>query len=283
MLTEPDFWFQSQRGLVSDIERLFGEIAVGAGLPIMQVYANGTASALKSDGSPVTEADMRAEAFILEQLERYCGGTPVIAEESMAAGQKAAIAERFILVDPLDGTKEFIDRRDEFTVNIALIESGQPVAGAIYAPALNTLWIGGTRGARSATLDPGQMLSSAQDERPIHARPWPGPQAIGVASRNHSDEETERFLSALAVGERRSRGSSLKFCLLAAAEADVYPRFGPTMEWDVAAGHAILNAAGGTVTKPDGTPFTYGKINEGFRNGPFIGWGDKSKAYQSKS
>jgi 3'(2'), 5'-bisphosphate nucleotidase len=268
---------------VRDIEKLFGEIAVAAGLPIMQVYEAGAASALKSDGSPVTEADTRAEALILEQLARYCGGIPVIAEESMAAGHKAAIAERFILVDPLDGTKEFVHRRDEFTVNIALIEAGKPVAGAIYAPAIDTLWTGGEIGARRARLAPGQSHSTATDDMPIHTRPWPGADAIAVASRSHADEETDRFLADLVIGERRSRGSSLKFCLLAAAEADVYPRFGPTMEWDVAAGHAILAAAGGVVTQPDGAPFTYGKISDGFRNGAFIAWGDPHQAHQSKS
>ena len=266
-----------------DIEKLFAEIAVAAGLPIMQVYAAGAASALKSDGSPVTEADIRAEALILEQLARFCGGIPVIAEESMAAGQRAAIAERFILVDPLDGTKEFVHRRDEFTVNIALIEAGQPVAGAIYAPAIGKLWTGGETGARRCRLAPGQSQSAATDDTAIHTRPWPGPEAIAVASRSHADEETDRFLSSLIVSERRSRGSSLKFCLLAAGEADVYPRFGPTMEWDVAAGHAILAAAGGVVAQPDGTPFLYGKINDGFRNGPFVGWGDPHQVHQSKS
>ena len=266
-----------------DIEKLFGEIAVAAGLPIMQVYEAGAACTVKPDGSPVTEADTRAEALILDQLARLCGGVPVIAEESMAAGHTAAIAERFILVDPLDGTKEFIHRRHEFTVNIALIELGQPIAGAIYAPALGKLWIGGARGARRSRLDPGQALATAKDDVAIRTRPWPGAGAIGVASRSHADEETDHFLTALSVGERRSRGSSLKFCLLASGDADVYPRFSPTMEWDVAAGHAILVAAGGTVTKPDGKAFCYGKVDEGFLNGPFVGWGDPRQIYKSMS
>lgn len=247
----------------------------------MQVYADGAASTLKTDGSPVTEADMRAEALILERLAQHCSDIPVIAEESMAAGQCGSAGERFILVDPLDGTKEFINRRDEFTVNIALVENGRPVAGAIYAPALNLLWTGGASGARQYRVQPGALLSSASETHAIHARPWPGASAIGVASRSHADAETDAFLSKMAVGERRSSGSSLKFCLVASGEADVYPRFGPTMEWDIAAGHAILVAAGGCVTHPDGTPFCYGKTADGFRNGPFIAWGDP--AYQSRS
>lgn len=266
-----------------DIERLFGEIAVAAGLPIMQVYAAGAASVIKSDGSPVTEADTLAEALILDRLSRHGSGLPVIAEESMAAGQSAAIAERFILVDPLDGTKEFIHRRDEFTVNIALIEAGQPVAGAIYAPALGRLWIGGERGAQEMILAPGEPLSKATSVRTIRTRRWPGNAAIGMASRSHADVDTDHFLSRLTISERRSVGSSLKFCVLAAGDADVYPRFGPTMEWDVAAGHAILIAAGGVVIKPDGAAFHYGKVDNGFRNGPFVAWGDRSYAHQFMS
>lgn len=262
-------------------EALFGEIAVAAGLPIMQVYAQGAAETLKPDGSPVTEADMRAEDLILARLEQHCSGIPVIAEESMAAGRCGEAAARFILVDPLDGTKEFINRRDEFTVNIALIEKGVPVAGAIYAPALGLLWTGGEHGAHEFAVEPGAALRTARTSRAIHTRHWPGAAAIGVASRSHADAETDAFLSKLQVGERRSSGSSLKFCLVAAGEADVYPRFGPTMEWDIAAGHAILKAAGGCVTHPGGAPFHYGKSGDGFRNGPFIAWGDP--AYQLKS
>ena len=264
-----------------DLEILFGEIAVAAGLPIMQVYAEGAASTLKNDGSPVTEADMRAEDLILARLAQHCAGVPIVAEESMAAGRACTIGERFILVDPLDGTKEFINRRDEFTVNIALIEHGAPVAGAIYAPALGRLWTGGPHGAHEAEIAPGEALSTARALRTIATRPWPSDTAIGVASRSHSDSETEAFLTKMHVAERQSRGSSLKFCLVATGDADVYPRFGPTMEWDIAAGHAILVAAGGCVTDPQGAPFHYGKSDQGFLNGPFIAWGDR--AYQSRS
>lgn len=261
-----------------NLAQLFGTLAVAAGQPIMEVYARGPTSAVKSDGSPVTEADMRAEEFILDQLARHCPNIPVIAEESMAAGHRAAIAEQFILVDPLDGTKEFIHRRDEFTVNIALIEAGHPVAGAIYAPAFNQLWIGGEDGAFFCNIPPGEHRHDAFQFTAIRTRPWPMKKSMGVASRSHADSETDAFLAQLHVSERHSRGSSLKFCLVAAGEADVYPRFSPTMEWDIAAGHAILLAAGGCVTKPDGSPVHYGKIDQGFLNGPFVAWGDP--AYQ---
>ena len=266
---------------VLPIDMQFGAIAVAAGQPIMEIYAKGAAADFKPDGSPVTEADMLAETLILARLAEYWPDVPVVAEESMAAGQCGTTGERFILVDPLDGTKEFIHRRDEFTVNIALIEQGRPVAGAIYAPALGKLWIGGQDGARSCMVEPGAALPPGSDWVPITTRPWPGPDAVGVASRSHADAETDAFLARMHIAERRSRGSSLKFCLLAKGEADLYPRFGPTMEWDIAAGHAILSAAGGCVTDVTGRDFRYGKCDAGFRNGPFIAWGDPRFAHQS--
>ena len=269
--------------LVLPIELQFGDIAVAAGLPIMEVYAQGATAETKPDGSPVTEADMLAEALILERLSAQWPDIPVVAEESMAAGQCGASGERFILVDPLDGTKEFIHRRDEFTVNIALIEQGRPVAGAIYAPALGKLWIGGPQGARSCMVTPGASLPSPSAWVPIKTRPWPGPQAVGVASRSHADAESDASLARMNISERRSRGSSLKFCLLAKGEADLYPRFGPTMEWDIAAGHAILTAAGGCVTDEAGRDFRYGKRDDAYRNGPFIAWGDPRFAHHALS
>lgn len=265
---------------VLPIELRFGAIAVAAGLPIMDIYAQGATANWKDDGSPVTEADVRAEALILAALAESYPDVPVVAEESMAAGRGGAAGQRFILVDPLDGTKEFIHRRDEFTVNIALIEDGQPVAGAIYAPALGKLWIGGAYGARSCMVEPGAPLPADEHWLDIHTRRWPGKDAVGVASRSHADAETDAFLARMNIIDRRSRGSSLKFCLLAKGEADLYPRFGPTMEWDIAAGHAILLAAGGCVTDEVGRSFHYGKTEQGFRNGPFIAWGDPLAARQ---
>lgn len=265
---------------MQDLEKLFGEIAVAAGVPIMDVYAKGVTNSIKADGSPVTEADMRAEELILQRLAQSCGGIPVIAEESMAAGRDFTIADQFILVDPLDGTKEFIHRRDEFTVNLALIVHGRPVAGAIFAPALGRLWIGGESGARHQRLRPGTVHPTWHDQDRVHSRRFQQDHAIAVASRSHADAETDAFLSRLAIQQRLSRGSSLKFCLIATGEADVYPRFSPTMEWDIAAGHAILSAAGGCVTDPAGHALSYGKTQQGFCNGPFVAWGDP--AYQAR-
>lgn len=266
-----------------DIEFAFADMAVAAGQPIMEIYAAGIDPAAKADGSPVTEADMRAEDLILERLAQLYPSIPVIAEERMAAGQKAALGETFILVDPLDGTKEFIHRRDEFTVNIALIEKGRPIAGAIYAPALERLWIGGRQGAFTLAIAPGAAWSAqprimAERMEPIHTRAWPHEHAIGVASRSHADAETDAYLTRFHVQERRSQGSSLKFCLVASGQADLYPRFSPTMEWDIAAGDAILTAAGGCVLTPEGALFPYGKMDHTFRNGAFIAWGDRAHA-----
>ena len=243
--------------------------ALAAGRIVMKVYEADGAHRAKSDGSPVTDADEQAEALILAALAKQFPDVPVIAEESVARGQVPAVARRFFLVDPLDGTREFVNRNGEFTVNIALIEDGGPVAGAVYAPALGQLYFGGARawGTDIATGSTGPIDGVA-----IHARPQPD-RLVAVASRSHGDADTERFLATLPIAERRGIGSSLKFCLVAAGEADVYPRFGPTMEWDTAAGHAVLAAAGGRLVGADGAAFAYGKAATGFRNGGFVAWG----------
>ena len=248
------------------------EIAVAAGPAVMEVYASGGSVSSKADGSPVTLADERAEAIICERLGRVLPETPVIAEEMVARGRRIAIADRFLLVDPLDGTKEFISRNGEFTINVALIESGRPVAGAVYAPVLNRLWFGGER-AFVCDVPVGAGLPNSSTWRRIHARAAPEGLVV-LASRSHLDVETEAFLARLPVAERRAAGSSLKFCLVAEGLADVYPRFGPTMEWDTAAGDAVVRAAGGTVLDPSGGLLAYGKVRDDLRNGSFVAWGD---------
>jgi 3'(2'), 5'-bisphosphate nucleotidase len=181
-------------------------------------------------------------------------------------------------VDPLDGTREFLGPSGEFTVNIALVESGRPVCGVVYAPALGRIWRGSLRGgAAVASLPPGADPAAA-DWRPIRARPRPAADWTALASRSHLDAETQGFLAGLPIGEYRGIGSSLKFCLLAEGMADVYPRFGPTMEWDTAAGQAVLESAGGRVETPSGGDFTYGKAAHGFRNGAFVAWGAPGSA-----
>lgn len=258
-----------------DLASLFGTIAVGAGAAILPHRVMSDQAEHKADGSPVTEADRASERFIIEALRRHLPDVPVIAEEEQAAGLDRMIGDRFILVDPLDGTREFIKGRDEFAVNIGLIEKGRPVAGAVYAPAISQLWIGG-REAYRMTVGAGASLQTARDRQPIKTRMTPDAGWIVVASRSHPDKTTGDFIDALPVGERISAGSSLKFCLVAEGRADVYPRFGPTMEWDVAAGHAIILAAGGTVVDGEGRPFRYGK--EKFKSGPFIALGQERLA-----
>ena len=239
-------------------------LARAAGDAIMRIYATDFAVRGKDDASPVTEADERAEALILPELARLAPDVPAVSEEEAAAGRIPAVGERFWLVDPLDGTKEFIGRNGEFTVNIALIEHGQPVLGVVFAPALDRLFAG------AAGL--GAFVEDKGVRRPIATRKPPAEGLTVVASRSHGDAEAlAAFLAGRKVAEQTNAGSSLKLCLVAAGEADVYPRLGRTMEWDVAAGDAVLRAAGGCVHTLDGSPLNYGKAD--FANPHFAAWG----------
>jgi len=242
-----------------------------AGGAIMAVYATDFAVQTKPDESPVTVADEAAEKIILADLAAIAPGIPVVAEEAVAAGQVPVIAERFFLVDPLDGTKEFISRRDEFTVNVALIEAGEPLLGVVFAPARHELFWGDVRAGKAGRIDADPDGTMPSLGNPIAARPAPARGLTAVASRSHRTPETDAFLANYPITEFRSIGSSLKFCLVATGEADIYPRLGTTMEWDTAAGHAVLAAAGGRVTGLAGEPFRYGK--PGFRNGNFVARG----------
>jgi len=249
-----------------------GNIASEAGKVIMTIRACEISVNLKSDGSPVTQADIKAEHLIRARLAEIMPNLTIIAEESFEAGCSDPAPESFLLVDPLDGTREFLSGQTDFTVNIALIGAGQPIVGAICAPALDQVYLGGATAFR-ADLQPGGVLPALQALTVMEASPVPGSDMRAVASRSHPDPKTERFLGGLPITERRSAGSSLKFCLIARGEADVYPRLAPTMEWDTAAGHAILNAAGGSVRGLDGSPLRYGKADVGFKNDGFIAWG----------
>jgi 3'(2'), 5'-bisphosphate nucleotidase len=222
----------------------------------------------------VTAADLAADEVIRHDLAQYLPGVVVITEESCPTAT-AAHADRFVLVDPLDGTREFIKGSTEFTVNIALIEHGTPVAGAVYAPALGLLYVGGKAAyhARLANTDADPALGAMQ---PIAVRPPPPEGWHVVVSRSHLDPATKEWIARHRIAEHRPAGSSLKFCLVAEGEADVYPRLGPTMECDTAAGHAVLIAAGGAVMDLDGRPMRYGKPD--FRNGSFIAWGKRAGA-----
>lgn len=258
----------------NDIASIFARLAVEAGRAILSVRLAGAPAGLKSDGSPVTEADLAADHCIRMGLAAALPGIPVVTEES-AESHVATGSDRFILVDPLDGTREFVAGRDEFTVNIALIDSGVPIAGAIYAPALGRLYVAGAE-ARDLDVQPDAPVPSWQDMQKMAAVPVPASAWRAVASRSHLDEDTKLWMSERPIGEFCAAGSSLKFCAVAQGGADVYPRMATTMEWDTAAGHAILLAAGGTVETADGAPLRYGKHADGFRNPPFIAWGRRS-------
>lgn len=251
-------------------------IAARAGVEIMDVYNAHGSARLKRDGSPVTDADERAEALIVAELHKQFPGVPVIAEEAASRGDQPSLgASSFFLVDPLDGTKEFVSRNGEFTVNIALIEQGVPIAGVVFAPSLGNLYLGGERASVIALIS-GQMPDNAA-MRTIVARPV-GRTMTAIVSRSHGGPDTEAFLRTLPIIDRRSIGSSLKFCLLASGEADVYPRLSPTMEWDTAAGHAVLRASGGDVVGLDQVPLRYGKLDAAFRNPSFIAWGRRDSS-----
>jgi len=248
--------------------------AMEAGGAVQRIYLGGFSVHAKDDASPVTEADHEAEAIILEHLVRSAPQIPVVAEEAVSAGRVPQVGHEFFLVDPLDGTKEFIARRGEFTVNIALVRSGTPVLGVVYAPASGDLY-GGAVSSRQAFRVRQDALAPHADaarwRQPIHVRPVPEHGLTAVASRSHRTPETDAYLRRYPIAQQVSIGSSLKFCLIAQGDADLYPRFGPTMEWDTAAGHAVLAAAGGTVVDGGGGPLRYGK--PGFRNGWFIASG----------
>jgi 3'(2'), 5'-bisphosphate nucleotidase len=251
----------------------FIEAAQRAGVAIWSIHQGDIAVTTKADDSPVTAADHAAEAIILEALSRLIPDVPVVAEEEVAAGRMPEVADRFLLVDPLDGTKEFIRRGTDFTVNIALVESGAPTLGVVYAPARSQMYAGDVKTGTALAFDIAPASDTAPGpRRSLKVRPV-GERLAAVASKSHDTPQTEAYLKACGVAERVSIGSSLKFCLVAAGEADLYPRAGPTCEWDTGAGHAVLVAAGGRVVDLAGAPLAYGKprfFNPGFvATGPY--------------
>ena len=254
-----------------ELAQLFAAIASNAGVKVMDVYNSDFEHRTKADYSPVSDADERAEEIILARLEEALPGVPVLAEERASRdGVGGKQWDTFLLVDPVDGTREFINRRGDFTVNIALICHGVPIAGAVYAPARKEMYFGGASAQLIEDFAPGEKLRAG---RQLSTRAYPAEGLTAITSASHLDDQTKAFVAARNVASQVAIGSSLKFRWVAAGKADVYPRFGPTMEWDTAAGHAVLTAAGGRVIRPDGAPFLYCKGSEGFRNGPFIAWG----------
>lgn len=250
-------------------------LALEAGKLIMDIYESDFDVARKDDASPVTEADERAERLILAGLGEAEPGLVVIAEESVAAGHIPEHGTRFALVDPLDGTKEFINKRGEFTVNIAIIEHGRPVMGVVYAPALSRLFLAEAPDrAWQAEAAPGAEMPAPEARRALRIRACPPAGVTAIASKSHRSPETDAFLENFDTADIVSAGSSLKFCLIAAGEADLYPRMGRTMEWDTAAGQAVAEAAGARVLCEDNTPLLYGKRERGYDNPHFIVYGD---------
>jgi len=241
------------------------KLAVQAGDLIMDIYKTNFDVHTKGDNSPVTQADQLAEDLIMKGIKEISGSSfPIIGEEAFSDGKSPDIDDSaFWLVDPLDGTKEFISKNGEFTVNIALIDGGRPVLGVVHAPALGHTYLGSPHGA-FADLD-------GSGPKPIQCRPLPSDGLTALVSRSHKSPETETFLTDFVIKEEMSAGSSLKFCNVARGVADIYPRLGRTMEWDTAAGHAVLLAAGGNVTDLDGKPLGYGK--PGFENPHFVAKG----------
>lgn len=248
-------------------------IALAAGKEIMRVYRTDFSVSHKDDLSVLTEADGLAEAIILKGLAEADPALQVIAEESVAEGHIPEHGARFALVDPLDGTKEFVAKNGEFTVNIAIIEHGRPVMGVVYVPAQHRLFVAEspTRAWQSKAAPDGPVPAK---RAPLKIRPAPAAGLTAVASKSHRSPDTDEWLARYPIAEIKGAGSALKFCLVAAGEADVYPRLGRTMEWDTAAGQAIVEAAGGRVLTITGEPLLYGKRDRGYDNPSFVVFGD---------
>jgi 3'(2'), 5'-bisphosphate nucleotidase len=263
-------------------DRLLDELTTvvsAAAAAVLAARSGSLDTRTKPDLTPVTAADHAAEAVILDALARLLPGMCIVSEEAADRAPPQRIPDSFVLVDPLDGTREFIAGRDEFTINLAIVADGRPRLGIVAAPAHGLLWRGlEGRGAERLRLSPGAPASAAQARSPIRTRPSPRSGLIAAISRSHLDPQTQAYLARLPISDRRACGSAVKFCQVAEGSADVYARFSPTCEWDVAAGHAVLAAAGGVVNTPEGAPVSYGRMAENFGVPAFIAWGDPSAA-----
>jgi 3'(2'), 5'-bisphosphate nucleotidase len=245
--------------------------AAEAGTKIREMAAIGVVARSKPDASPVTDADEAAEAIIERHLEALLPGVPMIGEEAVAGGANTKPGNTFFLVDPIDGTRDFIAKREGYTVNIGLLIDDTPALGVIYAPALGELYAGGADGAYRWPLVPGINVENVPEEK-IRVRA-PSKNLVACVSHSHLDSDTTAWLRKRNIEETIKVGSSIKFCRVAEGKADVYPRLSPVSEWDIAAGHAILMAAGGSVRAPDGTPLHYGKKKDDYEVTSFIASG----------
>lgn len=264
---------QAASGLMEPLTAL----VVKAGEAILAVNRSAMRVDGKQDGSPVTEADLAADRIIADGLAQLAGDVPTLSEERTHLASPPFL-DSFFLIDPLDGTKEFVAGRDEFTVNLALVTRGVPLLGIVSAPALGLLWRGIVgRGAERVRFD-GATIGAAE---PIHTRrlPIPGQPWIAAVSRSHGDPKTEAFIDGRPNAVRKTVGSAVKFGRIAEGSADIYPRFGPTCEWDVGAGCAVVTAAGGRVTDGKGGELRFGQRGDtGFIIPDFIAWGDPQAA-----
>lgn len=250
----------------NDVGEVLAGICEAAADLILPLWKTGLTVHAKSDESPVTEADRRGEALILEHLQRHFPGVPVISEEDASEfGTPESIGPRFFLVDPVDGTKAFVRGDPNFTVNVALIVDGRPVAGAVNSPPTGETWF--TQGGKAVKRVNGGPA------QPVRVRPWPQGKAVALISHTMKDETKQKLMEEYGFDLPEPMDSSIKFVRIAEGAADLYPRHGPTMEWDIAAGHAVLEQAGGSVLTPEGQPVLYGKAGEGFRNGWFVAKG----------
>jgi 3'(2'), 5'-bisphosphate nucleotidase len=257
-------------GLLDDLTK----IVAHACAVIRDISPTAAGQHLKPDQSPVTAADVASEVAILEGLAKLMPEAPVLSEEMVSSKGPPVLDGSFFVVDPLDGTREYIAGRDEFTVNLGIVTRGTPILGIIAAPKRGQLW----RGIVGGKVERLRLLADGADQpQSIRTRRWPSV-GVAVVSRSHLDPNTEKFLAGLGQVERLPSGSAIKFCQIAEGSADVYPRLATTCEWDVAAGHALVAAAGGIVTTPDGGSLTFGHADRNFRVPAFIAWGDPVKA-----
>jgi 3'(2'), 5'-bisphosphate nucleotidase len=255
------------------------DIVAQAGAAVIAINRQSMGVSNKTDGSPVSEADQASDRIIAEGLAKLVPDIPTLSEERTHLAERQYL-DSFFLIDPLDGTREFIDGRDEFTINLALVSNGQPLLGIIGAPALGLIWRGIVgHGAERLLVT---KDASARAAQPIHTRPHPGPGSpwLVSVSRSHSDKRTETFIAQRPGAIRQMSGSAIKFCRVAEGGADIYPRLSPTSEWDVAAGHAVVTAAGGKVTDGKGEKLRFGEMREDFLVPEFIAWGDSGAMNQ---
>ena len=256
------------------VAKLTAEVALAAAAALA-VARKGPSVRIKADQSPVTDADERSQAILLQAMARLMPGVAVVSEE--LAAQPARLGDIFALIDPLDGTKEFMAGSSEYTVNLAIIQDGQPVIGIVAVPAEGLIYRGITRhGAERLAMSRDGAIPDPAAAQPINVRRAPPRDRVAAVSRSHLDPATIALLDRLHIGQRMARGSALKFCRVAEGIADIYPRLAMTCEWDVAAGHALVAAAGGTVTLPEGGTLRYGDAANDFRIPAFIAWGDRT-------